>query len=169
MAFRRKKESHTGRRLLLLGGAGIAAMYFFDPQMGRTRRAKFAEQMGAFFRRGARRAERTGRYMGGQVYGAGQRVAHTGEDRPPPNDQTLVAKIESEVLSRNDYPKGKIAINAEDGVVHLRGELEDEGQIASLEQDVRKVTGVVDVRNLLHLPGGTAPNKESAVKASRRR
>ncbi len=170
--FRTEKESATtrGRRLFTLFGVGATLMYFFDPAMGRTRRTQFAQRMGSLVRRTGRKAERGGRYVGAQAEGMKERIAAIGnEEAIPPNDQALVAKIESEALSRGQHPAGKINVNAEDGIVYLRGELDDASQISRLEQKVRKVTGVIDVQNLLHLPGETPANKESALKASRQR
>ncbi|MFN2588873.1 MAG: BON domain-containing protein [Actinomycetota bacterium] len=139
---------------------GAAGMYFFDPQLGRTRRAKLQDRAGAVLRRGAREVGRRAEYARGQAEG----LRHLGSsDRPPENDQVLVAKVESEVLSRWSYPKGHINVNAVDGVVELRGTCETRQQIDDLEADVRKVTGVVDVRNFLHLPGTPAPNKQDAL------
>jgi hypothetical protein len=161
MMFRKKRGMSAGRKLFLLAGFGALAMYFFDPNLGRTRRAKFSDQLAGLFRRGARRAERTGRHVAAEAYGAKQKLAHLGTpESPPPNDAALVAKVESEAFRRADFPKGSINVNAEDGIIFLRGELQDEKQISDLEQRVRKVTGVVDVRNLLHLPGQAPPNKK---------
>jgi len=98
-----------------------------------------------------------------------QKVTHLGSEQPPESDEALKAKIESEVFAGDKYPKGKIVVNVEQGVAVLRGELEEDDKIAALEQDVRKVTGVVDVTNLVHVPGQPAPNKEAAREASKRR
>jgi osmotically-inducible protein OsmY len=49
-------------------------------------------------------------------------------------------------------PKGQININAENGVVFLRGQVEDPELVEALEARVRKVRGVKDVENLLHTP-----------------
>jgi osmotically-inducible protein OsmY len=68
------------------------------------------------------------------------------------------------VLGGGKYPKGKVAINVERGVAVLRGELDSRDQIDRLEQDVRKVTGVLDVDNHLHLPGEPPPNKRDAME-----
>ncbi|MDQ3955424.1 MAG: BON domain-containing protein, partial [Actinomycetota bacterium] len=81
----------------------------------------------------------------------------------PENDATLTAKVESEVLSRWNYPKGRINVNSVDGVVELRGVCETADQIDELEQEVRKLTGVLDVRNYLHLPNTPAPNKKDST------
>lgn len=76
---------------------------------------------------------------------------------PGAEDQTLKAKIESEVFREADAPKGDVNINVDLGVVYLRGQLEDQSLIDELEQRVRAVQGVNRVENLLHVPGPQAP------------
>ena len=44
------------------------------------------------------------------------------------------------------------------GIVELRGQVPDASQSEALELKTRMVSGVRDVRNLLHLPGETPPN-----------
>ena len=44
------------------------------------------------------------------------------------------------------------------GIVELRGQVADASQSEALELKTRMVSGVRDVRNLLHLPGETPPN-----------
>jgi osmotically-inducible protein OsmY len=56
-------------------------------------------------------------------------------------------------------PKGQINVNVEDGVVYLRGELEQHDLIEDLGVQARKVQGVLGVENLLHVPGEEAPAK----------
>ena len=77
--------------------------------------------------------------------------------KPQPNDATLVAKVESEVFRDTEVPSGSVNVNAENGVVVLRGQLESEQLIDQLVAKVRKVQGVQDVESLLHLPGAEAP------------
>ena len=145
------------KRAFLWGGVGALGMYFFDPQMGRTRRAKISDQLGAVARRSAEETSRKAEYMKGQAEG----LKHMGTpERPPENDPALKSKVESEVLTRWDYPKGDIVVNVVGGVVELRGVAETTEQINDIEQEVRKVTGVVDVHNYLHLPDTPAPNKQ---------
>ncbi|HEV8421461.1 MAG TPA: hypothetical protein VGR13_08915, partial [Actinomycetota bacterium] len=52
------------RSALAAGALGAAAAYFFDPQMGRSRRARTRDQLVAMFRR-------TGRRVGGSAGRAG--------------------------------------------------------------------------------------------------
>ncbi|MFN2525941.1 MAG: BON domain-containing protein [Actinomycetota bacterium] len=156
------------KRLGWIAGAGAGLMYFFDPRMGRTRRAQLAQRMGGMVRRGTQKAERQGRYMAGHALGVKEKMAAaTRQQAQPPNDPALVQKIQSEVLSGWNYPKGDILIDADEGVVYLRGMAETPEQIKQLEKEVRKVTGVAEVVNLLHLPGQPAPNKQEAIEASR--
>lgn len=73
------------------------------------------------------------------------------------DDQTLKAKVESEVFRETEVPTGDVNVNVELGVVYLRGQLEDQSLIEELEQRVRAVQGVNKVENLLHTPGAEAP------------
>lgn len=160
-----QKGNSGGKRSLLLGGGGAALMYFFDPQMGRTRRAKLQDRIGAFVRRQARRTEAKTAYLAGQAEGARHRTAGAGSGSAPPNDPALVAKVESEVFAGSGFPKDRININAENGIVVLRGSLDSAEEIHGFEQSVRGVTGVVEVQNLMHVPGEPAPNKREAQRA----
>ena len=66
--------------------------------------------------------------------------------------------MKSEVLGDPEVPKDKINIDVSDGIVALRGEVEDRAMMQSLDAKVRAVTGVREVQNLLHLPGEPPPN-----------
>jgi len=56
-------------------------------------------------------------------------------------------------------PKGQINVNAENGVVVLRGQVEESELIRDLEAKTRKVQGVREVENLLHTPGTPVPTQ----------
>jgi BON domain-containing protein len=68
------------------------------------------------------------------------------------DDNTLTAKVMSELFSDPSIPKGDIDINSEYGVVVLRGVVRTPDAIKSIEKRVQSIAGVRDVRNLLHLP-----------------
>jgi osmotically-inducible protein OsmY len=70
---------------------------------------------------------------------------------------TLAHKVQSELFRRAHVPKGQIDINAEEGVVFLRGVVEWHEDIARIEASAQRLTGVRGVENLLHLPGTPAP------------
>ena len=147
-------------RVLFYGAIGAALAYFFDPDNGRRRRALTRDRVPAVFRGSARRAERLGRTVGSEAYGAAQKVQHRKEEqKPPPDDVTLARKVETEIFRGADVPKGQINVNAENGVVVLRGEVEQPELIKDLDKKTRKVQGVREVETLLHTPGSPAPTK----------
>ena len=65
------------------------------------------------------------------------------------DDVTLARKVESEIFRPADAPKDKVSVSVADGVVELRGELEDQKQVEELGKSAKSVEGVKDVRNLL--------------------
>ena len=147
--------------LALVGGLGAALAYFLDPQNGRRRRAMARDRGLAFFRRLGRRSERMGRMAAAEAYGVTQKVTHLREEeKPQPDDVTLARKVETEIFRDPDVPKGQINVNAENGKVVLRGQVERPEMIDDLEDKVRKIQGVQEVENLLHLPDAPAQMHE---------
>jgi osmotically-inducible protein OsmY len=64
------------------------------------------------------------------------------------------------VIFRDDsIPKGKIDVNAADGVVWLRGEARTPEMIKALAQQASEIPEVKQVENLLHLPKTPAPTR----------
>lgn len=152
---------------LLTGAAGAATVYFLDPDSGRRRRALVRDRSGAMLRRGSRQLRRLRRKTSSEVYGFKQKATHLWpEESAPANDETLTQRVESEIFRDPKWPKGEINIQTDHGIVSLRGELSSRGDIERLEAAVRKVPGVRDVENLLHLPNTPAPNKLPALEAS---
>lgn len=151
---RRKRE----RRAMWMGFAGGVAVgalgtYLLDPVLGRTRRARLADQAAARARDAAEDAERFGRRVASDVEGRMQAARYGTEDYAPPNDVTLASKVESEVLGRPDIPKGSVLVNVEHGRVVLRGTVDRPEQRDELTRLALRVDGVDEVENLVHLPG----------------
>ena len=73
------------------------------------------------------------------------------------DDYTLKAKVESELFRDEHEVKGAVNVNAQNGVVQLRGELPSHDLIDTLVARTREIKGVKDVENLLHTPGETVP------------
>ncbi len=122
-------------QLLAAFAAGAALMYLLDPDLG-NRRRKMTMQM------------------------AGRREAllHAGHNTGEPlDDATLAHKVESILFRDPDVPKGSINVNAEHGVVVLRGEVRTPDDIRDIERRVSHIEGVNEVRNLLHLVNTPAP------------
>jgi osmotically-inducible protein OsmY len=168
MPFKRSKKSpvNPGSKVFLLVGACVVAAYLLDPDRGKSRRARLQQRIGGLLRRGSDRAGRKAQFYAGKTQGLKERATGFGKGAAPANDQTLAAKIQSEVLGGSSYPKEKLNVTVEEGIVTLRGEVDSQDQAASLEQEIRKVSGVLDVRSFLHLPGEVAPNKAKAIETS---
>jgi osmotically-inducible protein OsmY len=140
----------------LAGAIGAALAYFFDPDNGRRRRKIAADKAGKLVRKTGQKAQGAA----AQAQGLKEKATHLSEqEKPQPDDVTLARKVESEIFRDADVPKGQINVNVEDGVVYLRGELEQPDLIDDLEAQARKVQGVLGVENLLHAPGQEAPAK----------
>lgn len=111
-------------------------------------------------RGGAGQAARAGRGAATQGVAMGKRLANRDPDpKPGMDDVTLARKVESEVFRSADAPKGKVNVNAVDGVVWLRGEVKNQAAMQSLESQVRAIPEVRSVENLLHLPKTPAPSR----------
>lgn len=95
--------------------------------------------------------------MGSVTPGAGREPA---EERL--NDPALARKVESEIFRDADAPKASVSVNAEYGVIYLRGEVPDEATKEGLVTRARAVDGVRAVESLLHLPGERAPTKDES-------
>jgi hypothetical protein len=75
------------------------------------------------------------------------------------DDVSLARKVETVIFRDDAVAKGKIDVNAADGVVWLRGEAKTPEQIKTLEQETLVIPEVKRVENLLHLPKTPAPTR----------
>ena len=138
---------------ILIGAAiGAAAAWFLDPNDGTRRRNVVRDKTMKYARRGKEEAARKATYAGETVKGKATAVA-PGTGREPAgerlNDPAIKAKVESEIFRDPDSPKGQVSVNVEDGVVYLRGELDDEAKIEGLREAAARVEGVRGVESLL--------------------
>jgi osmotically-inducible protein OsmY len=136
---------------------GALLAYFFDPENGRRRRALARQRIPAVFRNASKKAGGVSSAASAQASAMKQKATHLKEEeKPQPDDVTLARKVETEIFRDADIPKGRINVNAENGKVVLRGEVEQAELIDDLEQRTKKVQGVQEVENLLHVPGSAA-------------
>ena len=135
---------------------GGAAAYLLDRSSGAQRR----QELQALARRRAQDVEGAAKGAQAKAQGVVAKAQHAagGGESAPPDDVTLARKVESEIFRPADAPKGQVNVQALDGVIELRGQIDDPAVIEDLEKRARNVTGVRDVRNLLHLPGQTPQN-----------
>ena len=144
-----------GNRLTFLAGAavGAAAAYFLDPEGGADRRSATRDNALATAKSRAGDLAGSAKKAAGKARGAAPGMPGRGQ----PDDVTLARKVESEIFRPADAPKGGVSVNAENGVVFLRGEVPERDWIDRLGSEAQAVDGVKEVRNLLHLPGTEAP------------
>ena len=139
--------------IVAAAAGGIALAYFMDPQQGRRRRHVTRDRAFSLAKHAGRRGRKLVNHLSSDAQGYVARARHARGSAEELDDQTLVDKVESIVFRNRGVPKGQININAENGVVFLRGEVPDPELVEALETRVRKVHGVRDVTNLLHAKG----------------
>ena len=168
------KAASRGRRpgrsrLIATGALAALGAYFLDPRSGKRRRSVASDKAGKLAWRGKSRAESKGRHAQGVAAGAAQKASPS-SSRPPAeerlNDPSLARKVETEIFRDAEAPKGAVSVSVENGVVFLRGEVEDPSQVEKLAAEARKVEGVREVQNLLHKPGEPAPAKSDGGPGS---
>jgi osmotically-inducible protein OsmY len=115
------------------------------------------EEQGEPARKPARKAPRT-------------RAADPQRDTIPKSldDVALARKVETVIFRGLGAEKGKIDVNAADGVVWLRGEAKTPDLINELEAAARRVPEVREVENLLHLPKTPAPSRTDTPARQRK-
>jgi osmotically-inducible protein OsmY len=112
-----------------------------------------------------------GRLVG--LVGSAEPAVKTRTRRPRPpkpgmDDNTLARKVETQIFRVGGVAKGKIAVNAADGVVWLRGEAKTPALIKRVEAKAASIPEVKRVENLLHLPKTPARRRTSRAKTSGR-
>jgi osmotically-inducible protein OsmY len=138
------------RRRLRLILFGAALSYFLDPDNGRRRRKVTSDRLAALLRRHSKQLIKS---TAAQANALGKQATHLREEpKPQPDDVTLARKVETEIFREPDVPKGKINVNAENGKIVLRGEVDSPELIDDLVSKARKVQGVQEVESLLHTP-----------------
>src|SRR5688500_9006987 len=141
------------KRIVLGAGLAGAVAFLADAR----RRNVTRDRVLACFRRSGRKAARAGRGVGAEAYGVTQKARHLREQPKDFDDATLTRKVETEIFREAGSPKGAVDVNVQNGIVQLRGEVERPEVIEELVKKARKVQGVEEVENLLHLPGTPAP------------
>ena len=156
----------AGWALALPVGAtlGVVVGYLLDPDRGRARRRKLADQATARLRRQERRALAQVRYRRGRLRGT---VLHlVGAGNAEPVDDIEVKQQVHRVLRSAGLSPHDITVEVSDRIAVLRGQAPSREQIDAIGRLVERVPGVHAVRNLLHAPGEPAPNKIDALRLS---
>ena len=132
------------RKLMSLGLAaalGAAVAYMFDPDRGRSRRARLTDQASARARDAARTVKAQSEYQRGVAKGLIHEAADALRAEGAFDDDTLLQKVKSEALG---YWPGSQAIEVDitDGMVRVTGAVDNESDRESLIELIRGVEGV---------------------------
>jgi len=152
------------------GGLAVGAMleYFLDPSVGRRRRHGARDRARSRLRRGERRALVRARRAESHAVGIARRTINARRRAEEPlDDLTLAQKVESQLFRRAGVPKRQVSVNAEEGVVFLRGVMERQEDIDRLGEEALRIDGVRTVENLLHIAGTRAPAGRSKLERQR--
>ncbi len=161
---RKQASSSAGARGIaarigaVLGAFGIGALadrFVFDRSNARRRRHAARERSVAKLRRRARETARRARYLEGVAEGVAHKAAHAvpgNSNKEPLDDVSLAQKVESEAFRDAGVSKAHVSVNAEGGVIYLRGRLESDDEIAALVKAAGAVEGVKGVESKLHTP-----------------
>ena len=160
-ARRRAERRRPAVPVLLAALAGVIVGYVL-PRPDRAARHIARRRV----RSAARGGTRAIRVHATRVRGRTRGVLHRLRAAPPQelDDAELAHKVESIVFRDPRVPKARISINAEGGVVFLRGEVESPTTVADVGHAVAAVGGVQGVENLLHLPGTPAPHPRGGAR-----
>lgn len=145
---RRRSAQHSRPRELAALGIGGAAG-FAASKLDRRRRHMAKDRVTSAARHAAHDTASRTRYAAGVFKGAAHAATAPVRGHRSYDDVTLARKVESELFRPPDAPKGSVSVNAVDGVIELRGRVDDPHRIDELVDATRRIEGVKDVRNLL--------------------
>lgn len=127
--------------LAVAAAAGAAIAYLFDPDRGRTRRARLADQAAARARDTAGAVKAKAEYQKGVAKGIIHDVTEPLRGKETFDDDTLLQKVKSEALGY--WPDSQdIEVDITDGMVRVSGTVSNESDREKLIKLIRDVEGV---------------------------
>jgi osmotically-inducible protein OsmY len=147
--------SRMSKALPFVAGAGMgaAAMYFFDPRLGATRRASVQEKLGHYARAAGDAITGLAQEAVARAFGTVMELRYQLDRRIPP-DHVLEARVKSR-LGRIVANPGSVTVSARDGEVTLSGPILTADVDRTL-MGVRLIPGVTHVVN--HLDAHPSPD-----------
>jgi BON domain-containing protein len=163
------------RTIALVGLAGAAVAYLFDPTSGSARRTRLRGRILGFGRRGARRrmiVETAPAPLPENMVPEPRAEIPEAPDEPkaeisephdehakkaiplgpgalPMDDAAVAGRIRTEVFGRSDLETGRVVVDVVRGMAFLRGEMKDGRAIEEIIDRTRSVPGVRGVQNLI--------------------
>jgi osmotically-inducible protein OsmY len=120
---------------------GAAIAYMFDPDRGRTRRARIADQAAARARYAAGAVKAKAEYQKGVAKGIIHDVTEPLRGEGTYDDDTLLQKVKSEALGYWPDPQ-EIEVDITNGMVRVSGTVAKESDRENLIKLIRDVEGV---------------------------
>lgn len=135
--------------MIALGATlGGALVYLFDPDRGRSRRARLTDQASARARDAAESVKGGVEYQKGVARGIIHDVTEPLRRETTYDDETLKQKVRSEALGYWPDPQS-VEIDISDGTVRVSGSVQDEAGRTRLIELIRDVDGVGLIDNRL--------------------
>lgn len=132
------------RRTLFFGMAaaiGAAVAYLFDPDRGRSRRAKLTDQASARARDASESVKAKTEYQRGVAKGLIHEATDSMRGEKVYDDATLLQKVRSEALGY--WPDSQsIEVDITDGMVRITGTVDNQTERERLVELIRDVDGV---------------------------
>jgi len=149
MELPRKRRNKGFSQTLVLMGLGAGLMYLFDPDMGPRRRALLQDKMVRLRNETENFIDAKSEDLKNRAMGMAAEVA--GRFRPEAvTDHQLAARVKSSIGRTVISNPGAIDVNAQNGVVTLRGPVLAE-EVQRLLSRVKTIQGVKNVQNQLHV------------------
>lgn len=147
--------------------AGMAAMYFFDPQRGARRRGLVGNQITRTTTRAPRMMKAAGQDLANRAYGMWAEATNLFRSDEAP-DQVIEARVRSKMGREISHP-GAVHVNVRDGNVTLEGDIL-EREVPALLACVERVRGVKSVDNRLnrHASAGNISNLQGGSRRESR-
>lgn len=120
---------------------GAAVAYLFDPDRGRSRRARIADQTAARARDAAGAVKAKAEYQKGVAKGIIHEVTEPLRGEEAYDDDTLLQKVKSEALGYWPDPH-EIEVDITNGMVRVSGRVGNESDRENLIELIRDVEGV---------------------------
>ncbi|WP_082988188.1 BON domain-containing protein [Bordetella bronchialis] len=151
---------------LVAAAVGAVAMYYFDPEMGRRRRAMLRDQAGGRVRDADHYLRRRARWAGDRLRGMAAQARHVIDDGGAPASDRKVHERVRAAIGRALSTPGAIDVNVAAGNVLLTGHVLS-SEREKLISAVSAVDGVERVSDQLSEYGepGNVPELQGANKA----